>query len=111
MRDTKSSEPKQTIRDYIGNAFAALMMLAFMVVAAFIGYWYLMGKGIDLTELTDPTNIPGAIIKLSADCQGLREGIEAGKRCEASDDCVMTSSEFKEFGEAKWKYVQHCEAE
>ena len=99
---------KQTIRDYIGNAFAALLMLGFFVVAAFVGYAYLTGKGIDLA---DPGNIPDAIIKLSVDCEGLREGIEAGKRCEASDDCVMTSGEFKEFNEAKSNYVQNCGTE
>ena len=105
MSDDKGSQPKQTIRDYIGNAFAALLMLAFFAAAAFVGYLYLTDKGIDLTN---PGGIPDAVIKLSKDCEGLLENIEAGKRCEVSDDCVMTSSEFKEFDEAKWKYVQHC---
>ena len=100
----KKSAPKQTIGDYVQNAFAVLLMLAF-VVAAFVGYFYLMGKGIDLTS---PADIPNAIIKLSFDCDGLRKEIEAGKRCEASDDCVMNSTEFKAFSEAKSKYVLNC---
>ncbi len=102
----KRLEPKQTIRDYIGNALAALLMLAFFVVVAFVGYVYLTSKGIDVTE---PLDIPDTISKLSVDCDGMLKVIEAGERCEASDDCVMTSSEFKEFDEAKSKYLLHCE--
>lgn len=101
----KRSRPKQTIRDYIGNLFAALLMLAFFVVAAFVGYVYLISKGIDVTE---PSDIPDAIIKLSADCDGILKIIEAGGRCEASDDCLMIGSEFEDFNEAKRKYAQDC---
>ena len=101
----KGSGPKQTIREYIGNLFAALLMLAFFVVAAFVGYVYLTSKGIDVTE---PLDIPDAIIKLSSDCDGMLKAIEAGERCEASDDCLMTGSEFEDFNEAKRKYAQDC---
>ncbi len=106
MSDAKGSVPKQTIRDYIGNLFAALLMLVLMIIAGFVGYLYLVGKGIDLT---DPGSIPDAVIKLSADCEGLKKTIEAGERCEASDDCVMNSSEFAQFNEAKQDYFHHCE--
>lgn len=101
----KKSEPKQTIKDRIGNLFVALLFLAFCVAAAFVGYLYLLGKGIDVTE---PLDIPDAVIKLSADCDGMLKVIEAGERCEASDDCLMNSKEFEDFNEAKRKYERDC---
>jgi len=101
----RTQRPKQTIRDYIGNVFAALVMLAFAIVVGFVGYLYLLGKGIDVTE---PLEIPEAIIKLSTDCNGLRGTIDAGERCEASDNCQMTGTEFKAFSDAKSDYAIYC---
>ncbi|MDZ7644991.1 MAG: hypothetical protein U5K76_12740 [Woeseiaceae bacterium] len=101
----KKAGSKQTIKDYIRNAFAGLLMLAFFGMAAFVGYIFLTSRGIDVTDSLD---IPDIITKLSVDCDGMLKVIEAGERCEASNDCLMTGSEFEEFNEAKRIYVRDC---
>lgn len=106
MSDAKGSQPKQTIRDYIGNMFAALLMLAFVVAAAFVGYVYLTDKGIDITE---PLDIPDAVIKLSVDCEALKVELQADVLCRVSDDCTFTRDELEAYRQRKVEFNAKCD--
>ena len=100
-------EEEQQRRQGLINAGAGLVVLILMAAIGLSVVYFINAKDIDISDAGD---IVDTIIELSLDCDGWREEKEAGERCEASDDCVMTGTEFKAFSEAKSKYLLNCDS-
>ena len=103
--ERKERDEKRKRRQRWIDAGASLVVVILMAAVGLSVVYFINAKDIDISDAGD---IADAIIELSLDCDGWRKEIEAGERCEASDDCVMNSTEFKAFSEAKSKYVLNC---